>query len=76
MIKSIFDNFSLVGIVNPMKYYIDANLEQRKELFKNYLYTVKSLSDSTIKQYVNYHLITEDILNLIKKYQGKIIFMK
>lgn len=69
--KAFFDNFSLVGIVNPMKYYIDANLEQRKELFKNYLYTVKSLSDSTIKQYVNYHLITEDILNLIKKISGK-----
>ena len=63
--KSFFDNFSIKE-ESPAQYYQNSSLETKKEMFSIYL---KSLckSDSTIKQYVSYHLCCDDVLDVIKK---------
>ena len=67
--KSFFDNFSIKE-ENPAQYYQHASLETKKEMFSIYL---KSLgkSDSTIKQYVAYHLCGDDVRDVIRKDTNK-----
>lgn len=67
--KAFFDIFSSKEI-DPMKMYQEGNLEQRKAMFRKYLES-KSLSESTIKQYVQYHLVCDAVLDVIKKESGK-----
>ncbi|MBO7537651.1 MAG: hypothetical protein J6T44_00045 [Prevotella sp.] len=67
--KAFFDNFSSKE-VDPMKMYQDGNLDQRKAMFRKYLESLGK-AESTIKQYIQYHLICEPVLNVIKKESGK-----
>ena len=67
--KAFFDNFSIKE-ESPTQYYQNSSLETKKEMFSIYL---KSLgkSESTIKQYVSYHLCCDDVLEVIKKDTNK-----
>ncbi len=67
--KAFFDNFASQQI-DPMKMYQEGNLEQRKEMFRKYLES-RGLSESTIKQYVQYHLVNDAVLDVVKKESGK-----
>lgn len=66
---AFFEKFSIKE-ESPTQYYQNASLETKKEMFGIYL---KSLgkSESTIRQYVSYHLICNDVLDVIKKNTGK-----
>ena len=67
--KAFFDNFSIKE-ESPTQYYQNSSLETKKNMFSIYL---KSLgkSDSTIKQYVSYHLCCDDVLDVIRKDTNK-----
>lgn len=67
--KAFFDNFSIKE-ESPTQYYQNSSLETKKDMFSIYL---KSLgkSESTIKQYVSYHLCCDDVLEVIKKDTNK-----
>lgn len=67
--KSFFDNFSIKE-ESPAQYYQNSSLETKKEMFSIYL---KSLgkSDSTIRQYISYHLCCDDVLDVIRKDTNK-----
>lgn len=67
--KAFFDKFS-INEESPTQYYQKASLETKKKMFMIYL---KSLgkSEATIRQYVSYHLICNDVLDVIKKNTGK-----
>lgn len=67
--KAFFDNFSSRQI-DPMKMYQEGDLEQRKAMFRKYLESI-NLSESTIKQYVQYHLINDAVIGVVKKESGK-----
>ena len=67
--KAFFDNFDSKA-VDPMKMYQEGNLDQRKAMFRKYLESLGK-ADSTIKQYIQYHLNCEPVLNVIKKESGK-----
>lgn len=67
--KAFFDNFASKE-VDPMKMYQEGNLNQRKAMFRKYLESLGK-ADSTIKQYIQYHLICEPVLNVIKRESGK-----
>lgn len=67
--KAFFDNFSSKSI-DPMKMYQEGNLEKRKAMFKKYLESLNK-ADSTIKQYIQYHLICQPVLDVIKRESGK-----
>lgn len=67
--KAFFDNFASQQI-DPMKMYQEGDLEQRKAMFRKYLESI-NLSESTIKQYVQYHLANKDVLDVVKKESGK-----
>ncbi len=67
--KAFFDNFSSKDI-DPMKMYQEGNLEQRKAMFRKYLESL-GLSEGTIKQYIQYHLICKPVLEVIKRESGK-----
>lgn len=67
--KAFFDIFSSKEI-DPMKMYQEGDLEQRKAMFRKYLES-KRLSESTIKQYVQYHLVCDAVLDVVKKESGK-----
>lgn len=67
--KAFFDNFTSKE-VDPMKMYQEGNLEQRKAMFRKYLESLGK-ADSTIKQYIQYHLICEPVLNVVKNVSGK-----
>ena len=53
-----------------MQYYQEASLEIKKRMFGIYLKNIEK-SESTIKQYVSYHLNCDDVLSVIKKHTGK-----
>lgn len=67
--KAFFDNFASKE-VDPMKMYQEGNFEQRKAMFRKYLESLGK-AESTIKQYIQYHLICEPVLEVIKKESGK-----
>lgn len=67
--KAFFDNFSSKE-VDPMKMYQEGNLDQRKAMFRKYLESLGK-AESTIKQYIQYHLICEPVLDVIKRESGK-----
>lgn len=67
--KAFFDNFTSQQI-DPMKMYQEGNLEERKAMFRKYLES-RGLSESTIKQYVQYLLVNNAVLNVVKKESGK-----
>lgn len=67
--KAFFDNFTPKEI-DPMKLYQESSLDQRKSMFRKYLESQK-LSDSSIQQYVQNHLICDAVLEVIKKESGK-----
>ena len=67
--KAFFDNFASQQI-DPMKMYQEGDLEQRKAMFRKYLESI-NLSESTIKQYVQYHLANKEVLDVVKKESGK-----
>ncbi|WP_051611975.1 McrB family protein [Xylanibacter ruminicola] len=67
--KAFFDNFASKE-VDPMKMYQEGNLDQRKAMFRKYLESL-GLAVSTIKQYIQYHLICEPVLDVIKRESGK-----
>ena len=67
--KAFFDNFESKE-VDPMKMYQEGSLDQRKAMFRKYLESLGK-AESTIKQYIQYHLICEPVLNVIKKESGK-----
>ena len=67
--KAFFDNFSYQKI-DPMKMYQEGDLDYRKEMFRKYLESLGK-ADSTIKQYVQYHLISKPVIDVIKKESGK-----
>lgn len=67
--KAFFDNFSSKE-VDPMKMYQEGNLDQRKAMFRKYLESLGK-ADSTIKQYIQYHLICKPVLDVIKRESGK-----
>lgn len=72
--KAFFDNFSIKE-ESPTQYYQNASLETKKKMFGIYLKS-SGKSESTIKQYISYHLICDDVLAVIKKIQARIICMK
>lgn len=67
--KAFFDNFSSKK-VDPMKMYQEGNLDQRKAMFRKYLESLGK-AESTIKQYIQYHLICEPVLDVVKRESGK-----
>ena len=67
--KAFFDNFASKE-VDPMKMYQEGNLDQRKAMFRKYLESLGK-AESTIKQYIQYHLICEPVLNVVKRESGK-----
>ena len=67
--KAFFDKFASQQI-DPMKMYQEGDLEQRKAMFRKYLESI-NLSESTIKQYVTYHLANKEVLDVVKKESGK-----
>ena len=66
--KAFFDSFKKE--VDPMQMYLDADLDQKKLMFQMYLESIQK-AESSIKQYVSYHTIQEDVLAVIKKDSGK-----
>lgn len=62
--KSFFENFNFLK-KDPMTIYLEGDTEQRKELFTRYL-TLNKFKPKTIKDYVNYHLTTASVLQVIK----------
>ena len=54
----------------PMEMYLQGSLEQRKAMFRQYLESLNK-AESTIKQYTQYHLICESVLEVIKRETGK-----
>ena len=67
--KAFFDNFSSKK-VDPMKMYQEGNLDQRKAMFRKYLESLGK-AESTIKQYIQYHLICKPVLDVIKRESGR-----
>jgi len=67
--KAFFDNFSSKK-VDPMKMYQEGNLDQRKAMFRKYLESLGK-AESTIKQYIQYHLISKPVLDVIKRESGR-----
>lgn len=67
--KAFFDSFASKE-VDPMKMYQEGNLDQRKAMFRKYLESLGK-AESTIKQYIQYHLICEPVLEVIKRESGK-----
>ena len=67
--KAFFDNFSSKE-VDPMKMYQEGNLDQRKAMFRKYLESLGK-AESTVKQYIQYHLICEPVLDVVKRESGK-----
>lgn len=67
--KAFFDSFASKE-VDPMKMYQEGNLDQRKAMFRKYLESLGK-AESTIKQYIQYHLICKPVLEVIKRESGK-----
>ena len=68
--KTFFENFNMKQI-EPMEAYMKGSLEQKKELFRRFLILNTSLKKSSIKDYINYHLVTDSVLKAVKETTGK-----
>lgn len=66
---AFFEKFSIKE-ESPTQYYQNASLETKKNMFGIYLKSMGK-SESTIRQYISYHLNCNDVLDVIKKNTGK-----
>ena len=56
--------------ISPMEIFLQSSLDQRKAMFRKYLESLNK-AESTIKQYTQYHIICEPVLEVIKREAGK-----
>ena len=69
--KAFFNNFSLLKDIRPMDYYLNAPLEKRMEMFEIYLKKKARLKESSIKQYVKYHMNEPGFYKILKEQYSK-----
>ncbi len=69
--KKAFQNEVSVEGKSPMEVYLNSNIDERQSIFHEYLQKRKGLAESTVNQYVRYHLIEQSVLGVIKKDSDK-----